>query len=103
MRNRIRNFNISSELGSLTGQDLLEVIREERQREFLGEGMRLFDLKRWHLGVTRGTPQKEAMCLQPGSATTTGLVKGATDNQIVWPIPQEEVNANPNVVQNPGY
>lgn len=103
MRNRIRNFNISSELGSLTGQDLLEVIREERQREFLGEGMRLFDLKRWHLGVTRGEPQKEALCLQPGSATTTGLVKGATDNQIVWPIPQEEVNANPNVVQNPGY
>ena len=103
MRNRIRNFNVSSELGSLTGQDLLEEIREERQREFIGEGMRLFDLKRWHLGVTRGTPQQMDLCNQPGSATTTGLVKAATDNQMVWPIPQDEVNANPNVVQNPGY
>ena len=31
MRNRIRGFDVTSELKSLTGQDLLEVIREERQ------------------------------------------------------------------------
>ena len=81
----------------------LEAIRKERQREFIGEGMRLFDLKRWHMGVTRGKPQIEDMCNLPGSTTTTNLTKSANDYQLVWPIPQEERDANPQVVQNPGY
>ena len=45
MRNRIRNFLASQAeseaFNALTGQDLLEEIREERQREFLGEGMKV--------------------------------------------------------------
>lgn len=77
-------------------------IRNERQREMVGEGTRLFDLKRWHLGVTRGTPQQEDLCLLPG-AGTTALVKAANDPKLIWPIPKHETDVNPKVKQNPGY
>lgn len=83
--------------------DLMTEIRNERTREFLGEGMRLFDLKRWKLGVKRGEPQQENLCYMSGLATTTNLNRQSTDNRMVWPIPQHEVDANPQIVQNPGY
>lgn len=83
--------------------DLMKEIQDERTREFIGEGMRLFDLKRWKLGVTRGEPQQENLCYMPGIVTTTRLSRQSTDNRMVWPIPQHEVDANPQIVQNPGY
>lgn len=78
-------------------------LRNEREREMLGEGTRLFDLKRWHMGVKRGTPQQEDLCNLPGSTTTTALDKVYGDARMVWPIPKAETDANPNVQQNPGY
>lgn len=87
---------------------LLQEVKNERQREFLGEGMRLFDLKRWHQDIRRGTPQQQNLCNQPGQANTTNLVVtygGTTGNSLhyVWPIPQHEIDANPQIKQNPGY
>ncbi len=78
-------------------------LRKEREREMLGEGTRMFDLKRWHMGVKRGTPQQEDLCNLPGSTTTTALDKPYGDVRMVWPIPKAEIDANPNVQQNPGY
>ena len=82
---------------------LMQEVMDERHREFLGEGMRFTDLKRWHLGVTRGTPQQENLCSMPGLPTTTELSKSADDIHFVWPIPQNEIDTNPKIVQNPGY
>lgn len=82
---------------------IMSEIRDERHREFLGEGMRLLDLKRWHLGVKRGTPQQEDVCAMPGADYSTGLEKNADDIHFVWPIPQHEIDTNPQIVQNPGY
>ena len=78
-------------------------LRNEREREMLGEGTRLFDLKRWHMGVKRGKPQQDDLCNLPGSTTTTALDKAYGDVRMVWPIPKAEIDANPNVQQNPGY
>lgn len=99
-RSRIADYQDQS---FASAADLMEEIRNERQREFLGEGMRLMDLKRWHLGVTRGTPQQEDLCSMPGLPTTTELNKPADDMRFTWPIPQNEVDTNPQIVQNPGY
>lgn len=99
-RSRIANYQDQS-FGSQAA--LMAEIRNERQREFIGEGIRLTDLKRWHLGVTRGTPQQENLCTMPGLSTTTNLSKSADDMRFVWPIPQNEIDTNPQVVQNPGY
>ena len=87
---------------------LLQEVKNERQREFLGEGMRLFALKRWHDDIRRGTPQQMNLCNLPGQSNTTNLVVtygGTTGNSLhyVWPIPQHEIDANPQIKQNPGY
>lgn len=89
---------------SFIGQnDVMAEVRNERQRELIGEGVRLFDLKRWNMGVTRGTPQQEDLCNLPGSSTSTALSRPASDNRFIWPIPQHEIDANPQIVQNAGY
>ena len=85
-----------------TKDALMMELRDERQREMVGEGQRIFDLKRWHMGMQRGVPQQEDLCLLPGTATTA-LTKSANDPKWVWPIPKHETDANPKVKQNPGY
>ncbi|MCQ2223963.1 MAG: RagB/SusD family nutrient uptake outer membrane protein [Bacteroidaceae bacterium] len=82
---------------------LMQELKNERRRELAGEGFRLFDLKRWGEGVVRGESQNIDFCLFPGSNITTNLKKNANDSHMVWPIPQHEIDANPQVKQNPGY
>lgn len=82
---------------------LMTEVRNERNRELVCEGFRISDLKRWNLGVTRSTPQQLDLCLQPGSAITTNLSRAASDYRMIFPIPKAETDANPQIVQNPGY
>ena len=81
---------------------ILAELKIEREREMVGEGTRLFDIKRWHIDMKRGTPQQEDLCLIPG-ATTTNMVVAADSPKLTWPIPKHETDANGNVKQNPGY
>ena len=74
----------------------------ERQRELVGEGTRLFDIKRWHIDLRRGTPQNESLCLLPGPNTTEMSV-AADSPRLTWPIPKHEMDVNRAIVQNPGY
>ena len=83
--------------------ELMNEVKKERQREFIGEGVRFFDLKRWHQKTSRGIPQQMNLCNLPGYSTTTGLNINYGNNRYVWPIPQHEIDANPQIVQNPGY
>lgn len=98
---RIPSFNASTTYPN--AQMLMTEIKQERQREMVGEGTRLFDIKRWHDNLTRYEPQQEDVCLMPGSESTTNLTRNADDNGLVWPIPKHETDTNPKVVQNPGY
>lgn len=84
-------------------RELMDEIKDERHREFIGEGMRFLDLKRWNEGIKRGTPQNEDLLQMPGSELTTNLSKAANDIHFVWPIPQNEIDTNPQIKQNPGY
>lgn len=81
---------------------LLSELRDERQREMVAEGTRLFDIKRWHIAMQRGTPQQEDLCLLPG-ATTTNMSVAADSPKLTWPIPKHETDVNGKLVQNPGY
>lgn len=87
--------------GMLTGTALLAEIQNERHRELIGEGFRLSDLKRWNLGFTRS----EAWEGGDGVivANNKNLHYDSDDYRLVWPIPQHEMDANPQVKQNPGY
>lgn len=91
--------------GTYDKESLLNEVMNERERELVGEGYRLMDLKRWGRGVTRGKAQSAGLILFPGQATTDGLDRPADDHRMVWPIPKAEMDANPQLAgqQNPGY
>lgn len=98
-RNRIAGYQDQSFTGE---SDLMDEIMNEREREMVGEGSRLFDIKRWHIAMQRGEPQDESICLLPG-ATTTELSRPADADRLTWPIPQHEIDLTDRIVQNPGY
>ncbi|MDQ1769446.1 RagB/SusD family nutrient uptake outer membrane protein [Labilibaculum sp. A4] len=75
-----------------TGETLINEVLLERRKELWGEGFRWFDLNRRGLNVTRTSSSHWALLDLP-----------ITDNKRRWPIPQDEIDANPNMVQNPGY
>ncbi|WP_233098696.1 RagB/SusD family nutrient uptake outer membrane protein [Aureibaculum flavum] len=84
-------------LSTNTGQDLIDEIMVQRRIELWGEGFRFLDLKRLSLPLNR---------LEPGSIHDSALAGGVLevtpeDNRWTWLIPQDEINANPLVVQNP--
>ena len=84
-----------------SGQALTQEIQDERVRELFGEGHRLFDIKRWHIGFARSEGQDPAL-LMPGE-NYVGLARRADDPYFLWPIPTDEVQANPQIEQNPAY
>ncbi|NDV15767.1 RagB/SusD family nutrient uptake outer membrane protein [Muricauda sp. TY007] len=73
---------------ALTPEELLTVIYHERQVELFAEwGHRWLDLKRINLSNEVLGPLKSSW--------------GPTD--VLWPIPQSELDNNPNLFQNSGY
>lgn len=72
-------------------------IQHERAVELAAEGHRWDDLRRWNLAKT----------LIPGNVYGfTGkrlLSKEFTDRDMLWPIPGDEMDINPNLVNNPGW
>ena len=77
-----------------TGDALFEAIIEERRLELAFEGDRYFDLQRLMRDVVRSANYPSAAQLIPYS-----------DFRRILPIPQAELDANPNIreQQNPGY
>ncbi|MGM9739797.1 MAG: RagB/SusD family nutrient uptake outer membrane protein [Candidatus Cryptobacteroides sp.] len=77
---------------SLSADNWLQTISDERVRELFMEGFRLQDLKRWHKGFER-TPQTSSV------AKGSSLKIEADDPLFVWPIPQHELNSPGSDVQ----
>lgn len=69
---------------SASKEEMIEFIRHERRVELGFEMHRFFDLVRW------GIADQEVEEFQPGKHE-------------VFPIPQTELDLNPNLAQNPGY
>lgn len=84
-----------------SGVNLMSEIRDERVRELFGEGFRLNDLKRWHLGFTRDEGQDPSLVMQ--GTNYASCTRPADDPFFLWPIPLAEMDANPQMVQNPAY
>ena len=104
--------------------ELRKIIRRERKVELAGEGLRLFDIRRWNIahivmpGTIYGRPAGDFSLMgipvfdengNPDySAYRTRLktIEDRTfnrDRDYLWPIPQKEINLNTNIVQNPNY
>jgi hypothetical protein len=77
-----------------TGAALLDDIVTERRKELAFEGDRFYDLNRLKRDIER---QSDA------ASIPAPLSIPYTDYHRVAPIPQSELQANPNIKQNPGY
>ena len=53
--------------------------------------------------MTRTEGQLSSILYLPGSNTTELFSVNDDDYRFVWAIPQAEIDANPNMRQNPGY
>jgi hypothetical protein len=87
--------------------ELREIVRHERRVELAFESLRLFDIRRWrtaevvmpgqHYGIdyidAEGNPQTIPADLRSFNPARDYL----------WPIPQKELDLNPELGQNPGY
>nr|WP_315222518.1 RagB/SusD family nutrient uptake outer membrane protein [uncultured Flavobacterium sp.] len=98
-----------------TNATMVAAILKERRIEFLAEGRRWSDIHRLQgddLAPINGIPAKVANGVPPAAAYTlgtpyTGALSIASiptaDRRFLWPIPQTEINTNPNVEQNTGW
>ncbi|QKX07405.1 RagB/SusD family nutrient uptake outer membrane protein [Aquimarina sp. TRL1] len=85
----LRNASPVTTTGSIFLQDLLR----EKQKEFLGEGIRYFDLKRNRLLLERVDFNDHAIIDQIST----------DDFRWVFPIPENEIRQNKRVQQNPEW
>ena len=79
-----------------TGAQVLTDILNERAKEFAFEGYRFWDLTR--LNLTFNKPQT-----QDANNGYTYLSVAPGNQNRIFPIPNDEILVNPNMVQNPGY
>lgn len=77
-------------LSSASGQDLIDAIILERRKEFAFEGDRIYDLTRRQLSWTK-------------YRTFEAFTVNWDNDQVYNPIPQIELDVNPNMIQNSGY
>lgn len=76
-----------------SASNLITAVLDERFKELCFEGFRFYDLKRNNLPVQR--------LASDANAAWQNLP--VSSYLFVLPIPRTEINANPNIVQNPGY
>jgi starch-binding outer membrane protein, SusD/RagB family len=93
--NRVRARAGLSGLSGLSKEQFFDEIVKERARELFCEGVRWFDLKRW--GLLKKAENKGE------SAPNINNIKVELPKHSVFPFPQVELDANPNLTQNPGY
>ena len=91
----VSRASIGTTVADLTGSALTDRILVEREKELFCEGHRLFDLTRNNKVIDRtGADQwcdSKYQTVQPN------------DNRTIFPIPDDELNVNDNMVQNLGY
>ena len=105
--------------------ELRSVVRKERKYEFAGEGLRLFDIRRWGigeetmngplLGRVRNAFLTDAPVINENGTPNYANVRNKGDMRVIeirtfrndrdnlWPIPRLETEVNTRLEQNPNY
>jgi hypothetical protein len=97
VRNRVKMPTVEKVEGTgLSQSQLRTIVRHERRVELACEGLRFFDLKRW--GMVQQAFQAAIADNIPGYTPSYRGVKSE-----IFPIPQSELDANSNLVQNPDW
>lgn len=125
--NRIRaRVGMPSIAANETQEQLRATVRKERKYEFAGEGLRLFDIRRWRIAeklmngtcygrVPRGYPHNTPKIDEFGNpdytnfpekdkfGTKLGTRVFDASRDYLSPIPSSEIEINGNLEQNPNY
>lgn len=107
----IPNVEVSwQNIATLDQAKLREIVRQERMIEFYLEGQNFWDMRRWLMAEQVFNVKPKGMningaTLQEFSQLTEIQVERRFINPMhyLMPIPITEINANPNLVQNPQY
>ena len=93
-----------------SGEELLKKLQHERKIELFLEGHRYFDVRRWKIAPE--VLSVDAMKVDIHKNPVTGVktytystfqTRDFPEKMYYLPIPQDEMNKNPNLQQNPGY
>lgn len=98
--NKVRQRAKIADLASgLSKDQMREKIRHERMVELAGEGQRYSDIRRWRIAkdVVDGLWMTEFTGIKGRHK------KGFPNHFYLWPIPQNDINTNKNLKQNPGW
>ena len=96
IRSRVGMPSVESVEGSVNQQQMINIVRHERRVELAFEGLRFMDLKRWG--------EIEAAINRATSDNASGynpVYRG--EKSEVFPIPQSELDVNPNLTQHPAW
>lgn len=94
------NYNVAQYAAFADQTEARAAVRMERKLELSGEGHRFYDLVRW------GVAESELNAFIAYESTfLSGAYSGAVfqARNVVLPIPQSEIDLNPNITQNTGY
>ncbi|OWK72974.1 RagB/SusD family nutrient uptake outer membrane protein [Flavobacteriaceae bacterium JJC] len=95
--NQVRTRVGLSPISIASADDGISKILKERKMELAFEGHRWFDLKRTGKAIAVLSQQKDA------NGVVLPYAANLTQNRLLWPIPQPQMDKNANLVQNPGY
>ena len=99
----------------LTQEEMREAIHRERRVELCFEDKRLYDIKRWKTGEeVMGNPRHNMVIRNSKPADNSGIWIYSVEEEVKYtvkfelkqymnPIPQDAIDQNPSIVQNPGY
>ena len=94
--NRVRNRAHASEYVAGNQQAVRDQIRLERRLELTGEYTTVYDIRRW------GTLQNEIQKMAPSQIIDNALNPYSSKLEL-YPIPQTQLDSNPNLIQNEGW
>ncbi|GAA0881893.1 RagB/SusD family nutrient uptake outer membrane protein [Sphingobacterium siyangense subsp. cladoniae] len=113
VRSRAGIPSLGVSFGSLSGNNLIEVVHREKLIEFMFEGHSLYDIKRWKQGERYFAQDKNGMRgLYSQGKTADEFYKDYIlvgrpyffeKKSYLYPIKQDYINVNHNLVQNPGW
>ena len=100
----LNQLKAARKAGTATG-DAMEEVKAEWFRETVGDGQRIFCIKRWGDGLPARPAQENAepYVMNTPVSDYTGRTVDADSHTLVWPIPSYEIKISPALQQNPGY
>ena len=102
IRSRVGLAPISA---GLSQADMRIAILNERRLELAFEAHRFDDLVRSGTAISTMTSviENQYSCANGVQSAPTRIIPKIDQNHLLMPIPQSEIDANPNLTQNPGY